>query len=129
MSFPYRYWWASGIILIALGMIQGLISGGKDDVATMGLITSGIFIIIVLLGKEIREEKGPRQDERTKRIGAWGLSYSWSLTFVTLFVLFWAQYLGVLILSGQIMILLLVLEMAVSARAFQWYFFRKGDVE
>jgi hypothetical protein len=128
MRFQYKYWWTAGILLIVLGAIQGLISGWQDNVAS-GLITSGIVIVIVMLGKEIRREEGVRQDERTKRIGAWGLSYSWFLTFVTLFVLFWVQYLDLIILDVQMVLLLLVLEMAISARAFQWYFFRMGDVE
>jgi hypothetical protein len=128
MRFQYKYWWAAGILLIILGVIQGLASGWQN-VAASGLITSGIVIVIALLGKEIWKEEGPRQDERTKRIGAWGLSYSWFITFVTLFILFWVQYLGLLVLSIQLVILFLVLEMAISARAFQWYFFRRGDVQ
>jgi hypothetical protein len=128
MKFRYRYWWAAGIFLIIMGVIQGLASGWQD-VATSGLITSGIIVVIVMLGKEIRTKEGPPQDERTKKIGAWGLSYSWFLTFITLFILFWVQYLGLLVLSVQIVILFLVLEMAISARALQWYFFRRGDVE
>jgi hypothetical protein len=128
MRFKYRYWWAAGILLILLGVILGAVSGGQN-VASGGLITSGIIIVIAMLGKAIRTEEGPRQDERTKKIGAWGLSYSWFLTFITLFIFFWLQYLEVLTLSTQMVILLLVLEMAISARFFQWYFFRRGDVE
>jgi hypothetical protein len=128
MRFQYKYWWAAGTLLIILGVIQGLVSEWQN-VAASGLITSGIVILIALLGKEIWKEEGPRQDERTKRIGAWGLSYSWFITFVTLFILFWVQYLGLLVLSIQLVILFLVLEMAISARAFQWYFFRRGDVQ
>jgi hypothetical protein len=128
MRFRYKYWWAGGIFLIIMGVIQGLVSGWQDVTAS-GLITSGIIVVIIMLGKEIRTEEGPPQDERTKKIGAWGLSYSWFLTFVTLFILFWVQYLGLLVLSVQIVILFLVLEMAISARFLQWYFFRRGDVE
>jgi hypothetical protein len=128
MRLQYKWWWTAGILLIVLGAIQGLVSGWQD-VAASGLVTSGIIVVIVMLGKDLRREEGPKQDERTKRIGAWGLSYSWFLTFVTLFILFWVQYLGLIVLETNIVLLFLVLEMAVSARGFQWYFFRKGDVE
>jgi hypothetical protein len=110
-----------------LGVLLGLTSS-EESVAASGMITSGIVIVVVMLGKEIRREEGPRQDERTRRIGAWGLSFSWFLTFLTLFALFWTQYLGLMVLSAQLVILFLILEMAISARIFQWYFFRKGDV-
>jgi hypothetical protein len=128
MRFQYRSWWAAGILLILLGVVVGN-EAGWQNLAAGGLITSGIIVVIVMLGKEIRIEEGPRQDERTKKIGAWGLSYSWFLTFITLFFLFWMQYLGVLNFSFQTVILFLVLQMAISARVYQWYFFRRGDVE
>jgi hypothetical protein len=128
MRLPFTYWWAAGILLILLGVIQGTVSGW-EDLASSGLITSGIVIIIVMLGKGVRTDEGPRQDERTRKIGAWGLSYSWFLTFVTLFILFWVQYLGLVTLTSQGVVVFLVLEMALSARMLQWHFFRKGDAE
>lgn len=124
----YLYWWAMGLLLIVLGTADALISGWRD-IGASALIVSGTVILVIMLGKEIRTEEIPRQDERTRRIGAWGLSYSWFITFITLFILFWIQYLGLITLSVQIVILFLVLEMGISARAFQWYFFKKGDVE
>jgi hypothetical protein len=128
MRFPYSYWWAAGITLIVLGVLDSVVRGWQD-VATSGLITSGIIVIIIMLGKGIRMENGPRQDERTKKNGAWGLSYSWFLTFVTLFLLFLDTIPG-------------TVDSVCSAgnpspgagnghlrKVFQWYFFREGDVE
>jgi len=129
MNIRYTLWWIFGILLIVLGMVQGILSGWEENTGTSALIVSGIVVVIFLFGKELRTGEGLRQDERTKKIGAWGLSYSWFVTFITLFILFWIRYLNLVSLDPQMVILLLVLEMAISVRLFQWYFFRRGDVE
>jgi hypothetical protein len=129
MRYQNIYWWLFGVSLIALGVLQGVLSGWTDNTAATGLITSGIIVMVFLLSKELRMNERPKQDERAKKIGAWGLSYSWFLTFLTLFILFWARYLNLLMPDTTTVIVFLMLEMALSARVLQWYLFRKGDVE
>ena len=68
-------------------------------------------------------------DERTKKIGSYGLSYSWQLTLVVLFHLFWAERLALLALTAGDALLVVILVMTISAKVFQWHLSRKGDVE
>jgi hypothetical protein len=50
------------------------------------------------------------------------------LTIVFLAILFWVDYVGLLVLSVQAVLVSAILLMGLSARLFQWYLFRQGDV-
>jgi hypothetical protein len=94
--------------------------------ATLASI-GGVLLAVGLLRSAQRD--GDRlQDERTRKIGAFGLSWSWFLTFVVLFAVFWADYLHVWSPDAGILSVILILLMGVSAKLFQWWLFRKGDV-
>jgi uncharacterized membrane protein len=122
-------WFLFGIAMIVLGASSALHSGSISENASNMLITSGIVIVIFASARSLRSEEGPEKDERTTRIGAWGISYSWFLTFVSLFILFWLDYLEIVQLDARTIILVAILEMGLSARLFQWHFFQRGDVE
>ncbi|MCQ6963161.1 hypothetical protein PV02_05030 [Methanolobus chelungpuianus] len=96
---------------------------------SIGLINAGSVIIFVTFIRARRYRSGPLKDERTVRIGSYGLSYSWFVTLVVVAVLFWVNYFGILQLTVDQVLGLLILVMAVTAKGFQWYLFRKGDVE
>jgi hypothetical protein len=97
--------------------------------AAIPFVTFG-FILVLLAGSRLyRDENDFLQDERTKKIGSYGLSWSWFLTFIVLFVFFWLDYLGIYKPDAGTLSVILILFMGVSAKAFQWYLFRKGDVE
>ncbi|MDI6718960.1 MAG: hypothetical protein QMD46_05055 [Methanomicrobiales archaeon] len=130
MERRYALWFIWGLGLLAIGILGTLIfPRGLGEGSTAILITSGIVVLVATSAKLLRCGEGPQQDERTRRIGAWGLSYSWFTTFLLLFVLFWIDYLELIRLETQAVLLVLVLTMALSARLFQWHFFRRGDVE
>lgn len=117
-----------GFLFLAIGLIQHL-TGTSADATTGMFITSGVVVLVFAGARAMREDEGPEQDERTRRIGAYGITYSWFVTLVYLFVLFWAENMGLLALSSSDVILSSILLMAVSAKVFQWWFFRQGDVE
>ncbi|MDH7509963.1 MAG: hypothetical protein QHH04_02835 [Methanolinea sp.] len=87
-------------------------------------------VLVVFSGLKLwRGDKDSFQDERTRKIGAYGLSWSWFLTFIVLFAVFWADYLGFWSPDAATLSVLLILLMGISARAFQMYLFRRGDVD
>ncbi len=128
MERRYALWFVLGLGLLAAGIVSTVaipIGEGSTGV----LITAGIIMLVVTSAKLLKTGEGPQQDERTRRIGAWGLSYSWFTTFLLLFVLFWIDYLELLRLDARAVLLVVAMAMALSARLFQWHFFSKGDVE
>ena len=48
---------------------------------------------------------------------------------IVLFLVFWVEELNLLALDARTVTIGTILLMGVSARCFQWYLFRKGDVE
>ena len=88
-----RLWVIFGFVFLAIGLIQHLTGIGSD--ATTGMfVTSGVVVLVFAGARAMREDEGPEQDERTRRIGAYGITYSWFITLVYLFVLFWAENMG-----------------------------------
>ncbi|MDD3071688.1 MAG: hypothetical protein PHX88_10900, partial [Methanoculleus horonobensis] len=92
------------------------------------MVTIGLVILAVAAVRHWRFRDEPERDERTQKIGAYGISYSWLLTIVFLAILFWVDYLGLFALTVESVLLSAILLMGLSARLFQWYLFRQGDV-
>ena len=118
---------AAGAVLAAAGLILPFLTGGAEALSSI-LVSIGLVILMVAALRHWRFRDEPEKDERTQRIGAYGISWSWFLTLVFLAILFWVNYLGVLVLTAETVLLSTILLMGISARIFQWYFFRQGDV-
>jgi len=119
-----------GIVLLGIGLIELiLMPAAAPDNMAISFVSFG-FIMTLLAGFRLhRGEKSYMQDERTKKIGAYGLSWSWFLTFLVLFGIFWADYLHIFSPDARTLSVFLILLMGVSAKAFQEFLFRKGDVD
>ncbi len=118
---------AAGAVLGAAGILLPFLVAGTEAISSL-LVTIGLVILAVAAVRHWRFRDEPERDERTQKIGAYGISYSWLLTIVFLALLFWADYLGVLALTVESVLLATILLMGLSARIFQWYFFQQGDV-
>jgi hypothetical protein len=124
----YLLWTAFGVLLLALGT-GWAVTGREDETVTGMFITAGIIVLLFAGSRAMRREEGLEQDERTRKIGAYGITYAWFLTLLYLFALFWLENMGILALSSTDVIISTILLTAVSAKVFQWWLFRKGDVE
>jgi dipeptide/tripeptide permease len=67
-------------------------------------------------------------DERSKQIGALGLSYAWLTGLLFMLALFWLDNLNVLVIGTQVVLALSIVVMVISARLYQMYLFRRGDL-
>jgi hypothetical protein len=82
-----------GIVLLLIGLaeILSIPADARDNMA-VPFVTFG-FILVFLAGARLyRDGNGPLQDERTRKIGAYGLAGSWFLTFLLLFIFFWLDH-------------------------------------
>ena len=129
MNLKYKAFLALGFLLVLAGLLPALFGVEYDGVDSSVLVTIGIVVIAVMALRFWRSGEDIEADERTKKIGSYGLSYSWLLTLVVLFVLFWAERLALLSLSAGDALLAAILVMTISAKVFQWHLSRKGDVE
>ncbi|MEI8331795.1 MAG: hypothetical protein WCF90_09165 [Methanomicrobiales archaeon] len=111
----------SGIASIILTLCKAIIG--------LILLVVGLTFLITSVARQRQYGDEPESDERSKKIGAYRLSYAWLTVVFFMFCLFWLDYLGVLRLWTQVTLALYILVQVLSARVYQLHFFRKRDVE
>jgi hypothetical protein len=117
-----------GIFMIISGIASMILTAGEAIIGTI-LLAGGVVFLAVGITRHRQYGDDPESDERSKKIGAYGLSYAWLTGLFFMFCLFWLDYLGVLRLGTQVALALSIVVLALSARMYQIYLFRKGDVE
>ncbi len=117
-----------GMLMLVSGIIFIVMNAGETGVGTI-LVAAGIVFLITGISRHRKFGNDPESDERSKKIGAYGLSYAWLTGLFFMFGLFWLDYLGMLRLNVQNALMASILVLALSAAIYQAYFFRKGDVE
>jgi len=117
-----------GALMLVSGTISLLLNPSEAGIGTM-LVVAGIVFLITGISRHKKFGNDPESDERSKKIGAYGLSYAWLTGLFFMFGLFWGDYLGVLKLTVQNALMASILVLAFSAAIYQAYLFRKGDVE
>lgn len=117
-----------GIIMIISGVASVILTAGEAIIGTI-LLVAGLAFLITGVSRHRQCGDDPESDERSKKIGAYGLSYAWLTGLLFMFVLFWLDYLGILRVGTQVALAVSILVLALSARLYQIYLFRRGDVE
>jgi hypothetical protein len=117
-----------GALMVIGGIVSIVLTTGEAGIGTM-LLAAGIVFLITGIVRHRRFEDDPESDERSKKIGAYGLSYAWLTGLFFMFGLFMLDYFGVLKLSVQNTLMASILVLALSAAIYQTYLFRRGDVE
>jgi len=117
-----------GALMIISSIVSMLMTGGDAITGTL-LLCAGLAFLITGIIRHRQYGDDPESDERSKKIGAYGLSYAWLTGLIFMFALFWLDYLNVLTLSTQNALSLSILVLALSAAIYQTFLFRKGDVE
>jgi uncharacterized membrane protein len=117
-----------GVLMVVSGLVSIIMTSGEAVIGTI-LLIAGITFLLTGITRHKRYGEGPESDERSKKIGAFGLSWSWLTGLFFMFGLFWLDYLNIMKLSTQVALALSVTVLALSAVFYQMYLFRKGDVE
>jgi hypothetical protein len=116
-----------GALMLISGVVFITMSPGEPVIGSF-LFSSGLAFFITGLIRQRRYGDSPESDERSRKIGAYGLSYAWLTGIFFMFMLFWAGYLGLLKLNAQVALALSIIVLVLSALIYQIYLFRKGDV-
>ena len=117
-----------GVLMGVSGLVSMIMTPGETIIGTI-LLVAGITFLLSGIIRHTKFDTGPESDERSKKIGAYGLSYGWLTGLFFMFVLFWLDYLNIVRLGTQIALALSIVVLALSARFYQMYLFRKGDIE
>ena len=117
-----------GALMVLSGIVSIMLTTGEAIVGTI-LLCAGIAYMITGISRQRRYGDDPESDERSKKIGAYGLSYAWLTGIIFMVGLLWLDYLGMLNLNTRNALSGSILVLALSGVIFQMYLFRKGDVE
>ncbi len=116
-----------GVLMLVSGLVSIAFIAGESIIGTI-LLVAGCAFLITGITRHRKDGDSPESDERSKKIGAYGLSYAWLTGIFFMFGLFWLDYTNILILSTQIALALSIVVLALSGRIYQMYLFRNGDV-
>jgi len=117
-----------GALMLISGIVSIVLTAGEANIGSM-LTAAGIVFLLTGIINHRKFGDDPESDERSKKIGAYGITYAWLTGLLFMFGLFWLDYLNVLRISAQNALALSILVLALSAMIYQAYLFRKGDVE
>ena len=117
-----------GVLMLISGIMSILLTAENPIVGTI-LLCAGLAFLITGITRHRRYGDEPESDERSSKIGAYGITYAWLTGLVFMFGLFWLDYFNILRLSEQNALALSILVLALSAFIYQIYLFRKGDVD
>jgi hypothetical protein len=117
-----------GALMIVSGIIGAIFTQGGSIFSAI-LLAGGCAFLVVGVIRHHQYGEGPESDERSKKIGAYGLSYAWLTGILFISALFWLDLMGTFRLGTQDALALSIVVLALSAVVYQVYLFRKGDVE
>ena len=115
---------AAGLALIVIGAALTIV---MPQIAPYLLTIGGVMCIVGYL-RGSRAEKTAQPDERTLKIGHYGLARAWLATLALLCLLYLLNVTGLFNPDAQSLLIGLLLFHAVFGRATQWYFLKKGDI-
>ena len=124
----YRYKLVLGIIIMLAGIISAAFLEVEASVSII-LISMGLVIFVMTAFRLFRRGDLPDRDERTKKLAAYGITYSWLLTLILITVLYWVEFFKLAEFTAEAILGILLFFMVISANVFRWYFMQKGDIE
>lgn len=123
-----KYKLALGLIIMLTGMFSVAFHIFETSISIF-LINLGLILFVITSFRLFKQGNLPDRDERTKKLAAYGITYSWLLTLVLIAVLYWTTYFNLIELSTEGVLGILLIFMTISANVFRWYFMQKGDIE
>lgn len=92
------------------------------------LVAGGVAALVTIAVRRWRRGDGPEKDERTEKIGAFGLAYSWLVSIIFVLVIFCAEKMGFISIDATTALSITMFIMAGSAVVLLAFFHRRGDV-
>lgn len=118
---------AVALSFIALGIALTALKINVSSPIMSGIFAVGLSMLFVSLYKHFKFGEGVDEDERTKKVTARALSFSWFATLIIITMMMQADRLNVkLEAEGALGIVFFFMVLTLSA--FRWYFDKKGEV-
>jgi uncharacterized membrane protein SirB2 len=118
----------AGTLMLISGLVSIVLTSGEAIIGSI-FLTAGLVFVITGIIRHRKYGDDTESDERSKKIGAYGLSYGWLTGIFFMSGLFWLDFLGILRMGTQLALALSIVVLALSALIYQMYLFRTGDVD
>ncbi|HII07872.1 MAG TPA: hypothetical protein HA349_11340 [Methanotrichaceae archaeon] len=117
----------AGVLFLLAGIVLAFLEVWPKEHLTpvCYLAPVGLGLIIIPVVRHLRYGDEPHKDERTNNIRTSGFVYSWHLTVGVMVALFVVDDAGVLTMTVQNTLAMVILVATFSVLIFQWYLFRK----
>ncbi|MCK9441119.1 MAG: hypothetical protein M0Q13_06835 [Methanothrix sp.] len=112
-----------GIALIMAGLLLSFLGYDAFFLTIAGAVAIGMVLLL-----RWRAGDQPEKDERTNKLGAFSLAYSYLVSLILALVLFISVYLGMVVLDAVTVLQIIIYIMTVSAIAFMLILNRRADV-
>jgi len=133
MKKEYKYYTGIGAAAFLVAIALQIFWSGIDTIwvsrITSFLTTVGIVFIALGVGRHMIYKEEPEEDERTKKINALTLSYSWTVTLVLVGVLLLLDHWNILKMTVMQALGLTMAVMIAAAVISELCLKRKGDVK
>jgi hypothetical protein len=127
MNRRYKMQMAAGGLALLAGILLAVLEVWPEEpLAPMSYLAPvGLALMIIPLVRQWRFGDEPHKDERTNNISASGFVHSWHLTIGVMVTLFVLDDLGLLTMTLQNALAMIILVATLSTIFFRWYLFRK----
>ena len=109
--------------LIMAGLLLSLLGYDAFFLAIAGIVAVGVVLL-----RRWRAGDQPERDERTNKLGAFSMAYSYLLSLILALALFTAVYLGIVDLDAVTALQIIIYVMTGSAIIFMLILGRRADV-
>jgi hypothetical protein len=117
---------AVGAMIMLVGIFLNMLGIAYEKIASSGIITAGMVMIVIGVIGMIKKKEGPNKDELTRKIADRAAAYSWVITLLALLAVFWLNHFEVLDFSVDAVISITYVVMIGTMIFLQQWFWRKG---
>ncbi|NMC35649.1 hypothetical protein GYA49_01250 [Candidatus Beckwithbacteria bacterium] len=119
---------AIGTIFLFLGLVLRFFTG-LNETSALTICNIGFILILISTISWVKNKGKIIKDERSLKISRQGLTYSWTITYILLAILFWIDELNLAQFTINQILGILLSAMSLTGVGFQIWLNRKGDVE
>jgi hypothetical protein len=112
-----------GMALIVAGLLLSFLGYNAFFLAIAGMVAIGVVLL-----RSWRAGDQPEKDERTNKLGAFSMAYSYLVSLILALALFTAVYLGIVDLDAVTALQIIIYVMTGSAITFMMVLNRRADV-
>ena len=106
------------VVMLALALFKGL------NETTISIAISMLMVLILITFLRFKYPEKYKTDERTEKLSAYSVSWSWMVSLVVVTFIYWLNYLQYINLAAETIILIIFLTMVISIIVSRIYFFK-----